>query len=111
MAGFGRPPMAGGMGGIGGGGGGAGGREFSHHKGEAFSCQVKTGEGERFSEEELMASIKADVEKDITASAAKIIDRGNPEASSFYFVYRLENIRGRISISGKKVRDEYYSLK
>jgi hypothetical protein len=107
----GRICWAGGMGGIGGGGGGEGGREFSHHKGEAFSCQVKTGEGERFSEEELMASIQADVEKDITASAATIIDRGNPDASTFYFVYTVENIQGLISISGKKVRDEYYSLK
>ena len=102
---------AGGMGGVGGGGGGAGGREFRHYKGEAFSCQIKRNEGERFNEEELIGSIKEDIEQDITASGAKITERGNPDTSSFYFVYRLENIQGRVSISGKKVRDEYYSLK
>jgi hypothetical protein len=107
----GRICSAGGMGGIGGGGGGAGRKEFSHHKGEAFSCQIKTSEGEGFNEEELLGSIKEAVEKDISASGAKIIDRRNPDTSSFYFVYRLANIQGRVSISGKKVRDEYYSLK
>ena len=109
----GRICAAGGMGGVGGGGGGggAGGREVRHYKGEAFSCQVKTTEGERFNEEELIASIKEDIEKDISASAAKIIERGNPDTGSFYFVYRLDCIQGRVTISGKKVRDEYYSLK
>jgi hypothetical protein len=102
---------AGGMGGIGGGGGGVGRREFRHHKGEAFSCRIKTDEGEQFDETEFIASLKEDVEKDIIASGTKITDRGDPDASSFYFEYGIENIQGHIDISGKKVRDNYYSLR
>jgi hypothetical protein len=102
---------AGGSGGVAGGGGGAGGRGFHQIKSETFSCQIKPNEVERFNDEEFIASIKDDVEKAIAASGLKITDRGSPEAGSFYFAYRLENIEGRVSISGKRVRDDYYSLK
>ena len=103
---------AGGMGGIGGGGGGGGGRrEFRHHRGEAFSCRIRTDEGEQFDEAEFIASLKEDVEKDIIASGTKITDRGTPDASSFYFEYSIENIQGHIDISGKKVKNSYYSLR
>jgi TonB family protein len=102
---------AGGTGGIAGGGGGGGSRGFSQIKAETFSCQIKAGEGEQFNDEEFIASIKDDVEKAITASGLKITDRGSPEAGSFYFAYRLENIEGRVSISGRKLRDDYYTLK
>ncbi|MGI8897016.1 MAG: hypothetical protein ACR2IB_01360 [Pyrinomonadaceae bacterium] len=102
---------AGRMGGIGGGGGGVGRREFRHHKGEAFSCRIKRDQGEQFDEAEFIASLKEDVEKEIIASGTKIIDRGTLDASSFYFEYGVENIRGHIDISGKKVRENYYSLR
>ncbi len=60
---------------------------------------------------EFIASLKEDVEKEIIASGTKIIDRGTLDASSFYFEYGVENIRGHIDISGKKVRENYYSLR
>jgi hypothetical protein len=102
------------MGGIGGGGGGTGGigrKEFHNHKGESFSCRIKSSDGEQFDEAEFIVSLKEDVEKIIRASGAKVTDSGNPDPSSFYFEYSIENIQGRIDVSGKKIREDYYSLK
>jgi hypothetical protein len=101
--------LAGGKGGRG--GGGVGRREFRHHKEEAYSCRIKPDSTEQFDEVEFIASLKQDVEKHLIACGTKIIDGGNPDKSSFYFEYRTENIQGHIDISGKRVRDDYYSVR
>jgi hypothetical protein len=102
-----------GGGGIGigvGGGGGFSRKEFQSHKGESFSCRL-SDRVEKFDEAGFIAALRQDVERDITESGAKIIDSGNPDASSFYLEYELEDARGRVEITGRKIREEYYSLK
>jgi hypothetical protein len=98
-------------GGIGGGGGGGGRRGFHFHKGETFSCRTQTVEGEQFDETKFIASLKSEIEKRLSASEATIVDSGIPDASSFYFEYGIGNTLGHLEISGKLLRENYYSLK
>lgn len=99
----------GGIGG-GGGGGGAGGKGFRFHKGESLSCRLDGG-GEKFDEASFIAALKEDVEGDLGESGAKITDRGAPNVSAFSFEYEHGAGRGRVEITGRRIRDEYYSLK
>lgn len=102
-------------GGIGGGGGGSGGgsvtgrKQFHHHKGESFSCQIQTSE--QFNEAGFISSLKENTETDIKASGAKIIENGSPDANSFYFQYVVGDIEGRTGISVRRTGNDYYSLK
>ncbi len=100
----------GGGGGTGGGSGGFGSKDFQFHKGESFSCRLSDG-GEKFDEAGFIAALRQDVERDIKEDGAKIIDGGTPSEGSFYFEYELENARGRVEIAGRKIRDDYYTLK
>jgi hypothetical protein len=97
----------GGGGGIGTGGGGIG-RESHFHKGESFSCQM-TDDGQ-FEEAKFIQALKQGVEADLDESKAKIVSSDNLDATSFYFEYALEDIRGRVEISGRKGPGKYYSL-
>ncbi|HMG76715.1 MAG TPA: hypothetical protein VK582_24790 [Pyrinomonadaceae bacterium] len=92
------------------GGIGFGGKQFHSHKGDSFSCQLKSDEGERFDEPRIITALQLDVEKALSDSGAKIIDRGNPGPASFYLAYTLQNIEGRVQISGKRSGGGYYSL-
>ena len=98
-----------------GGGGGGGsistfGRKESHfQKGESLSCQM-TGAAQ-FDEEEFLQALKQSVEIDLEQSKAKIISSAKVDAQSFYCEYALEDIRGRVEISGRIVEGNYYSLK
>jgi hypothetical protein len=97
---------------VGGGGGGAGfiGAEGSRsHKSDSFGCRVKPDDGERFDESELVESLREVVEKEIQASGAKILGRGN-HSGGFYFEYGIGDMQGRIDISGKRIRENYYQL-
>ncbi len=97
---------------VGGGGGGAAfiGAEGSHsRKSDSFGCRVKSDDGGRFDESELVNTLREDVERDIQAGGAKILDRGNV-SGGFYFEYSVGDIQGRIDISGKKIRENYYEL-
>ncbi len=97
---------------VGGGGGGAGfaGAEGSQsHKSDSFGCRMKSEDGGRFDESELVESLREDVERDIQASGAKIVGRGNL-SGGFYFEYGIGDIQGRIDISGKRIRENYYEL-
>ncbi|MBA2621123.1 MAG: hypothetical protein H0U87_07975 [Acidobacteria bacterium] len=49
------------------------------------------------------------LKKDIINSGAKVVDNGNTETNSFYFEYTLENVEGRVELSGKKIGN-YYNL-
>jgi len=98
-----------------GGGGGGGsissfGRKESHfQKGESLSCQM-TGAAQ-FDEGEFLQALKHSVEMDLEQSKAKIISSAKVDAQSFYCEYALEDIRGRVEISGRIVPGNYYSLK
>ena len=97
---------------VGGGGGGAGftgGGGSDSRKGDSFGCRIKSDDGAQFDESELMNSFREDVERELQASGAKILDGGDV-SGGFYFGYGLGDIRGRIDISGKKIRGDYYEL-
>ena len=107
------PKGGGGGGGIGGSSGGFGwrGRAQSHSfKGDGFACRLTSDSLVRFDEARLIDALRLDVEKALADHGAKIIERGNPGPASFYFTYTLENIKGRVQISGKRSGGDFYSV-
>jgi hypothetical protein len=97
---------------VGGGGGGAGftGAEGSQsRKSDSFGCRVKPDDSGQFDESGLVESLRADVERDVQASGAKILGRGNL-SGGFYFEYGIGDIQGRIDVTGKRMRENYYQL-
>ena len=100
---------SGAMGGGGGGSASSGGGGSHSRKGESFGCRIKSDAGVQFDESELVNSLREDVERELQASGAKILDGGDV-SGGFYFGYGLGDIRGRIDISGKKIRGDYYEL-
>lgn len=58
----------------------------------------------------LIAALQ-DVERGIDQSGAKVIESGNPDSASFYFAYSIDNALGRVEISGKRIRNDYYSVR
>ena len=102
-------------GGIGGGGGGVsfgfGTKEYHSHKGDGFFCRLNSNALEHFDEASLITALRQDVERAIDQSGAKIIESGNPDSASFYFAYSIDNALGRVEISGKRIRNDYYSVR
>src|SRR6185295_9758623 len=98
----------GGGGGMGSGTGGVSRRESHFHKVESFSCQIDSAE--QLDEGGFIAALKQVVEAELNKSKAKIIGSGNPDATSFYFEYTMEDIRGKVEVSGRKTPGNYYSL-
>jgi len=105
--------VGGGGGGIGAGtwGWGSGSKRFHSHKGDGFFCRLKPNSVGGFDEAALIAALRQDVERAITGSGATITDRGYRESASFYFQYALDNVIGRVEISGKRIQDNGYTLK
>jgi hypothetical protein len=95
--------------GIGGGGGRFGMKQSRSTKSEGYSCQI-AGDEEKFDEEHLLQILKQTVESDLNESKAKIVNTGSPEASSFYFEYSIDDIKGRVEVSGQKHSGKFYSL-
>src|SRR5438552_17282700 len=84
----------GGGGGMGIGKGGVNRRESHFHKVESFSCQIDSAE--QLDEGGFIAALKQTVEAELNKSKAKIIGIGNPDATSFYFEYTMEDTRGKV---------------
>ncbi|HUS09628.1 MAG TPA: hypothetical protein VMZ30_04105 [Pyrinomonadaceae bacterium] len=101
---------SGGGGGVGGGTGSVGRKESHFHKVETFSCQINDDSAEQFDEGGFIAALKQSVEADLNHSKAKI-GSDKLDARSFYFEYTVEDVRGRVEISGRKDMGNYYSLK
>jgi hypothetical protein len=102
---------------AGGGGGGMGGstgsvgRKASHfHKVESYSCQMTDDSAEKFDEGSFIAALKKSPETDLAQSKATITGE-TLDAGSFYLEYTLEDIKGKVEISGRKHTGNYYSLK
>lgn len=76
-------------------------------KGETLSCQIT--DAEQFDEAKFIEALKTTVEEDLDTSKAKIVSSDNPEATEFYFEYALEDVKGRVQISGTR-SGNYYSL-
>ena len=101
---------------LGEGGGGGGGiwslratREFHSNKTEIYVCAIKENSAD-LDETVIMRGLAQDIEKDISSSGPKVIQRGNPDSSSFYLVYASGNTNGRVDISGKRLPGNQYSL-
>jgi hypothetical protein len=103
-------PSEGGGGGTGGGFGsfGSGRSRFKAHKSDSWGCRLKSNEA--FDESALFAGLKMDVERLLHESGAQITDRGSSGATSFYFVYALKNVRGRVQVSGTRIGSGYYNV-
>jgi hypothetical protein len=100
-------------GGVAGGGGGgsaiSSGRKESHaQKGENLSCQAT--DVEKFDEAEFLQSLRRSVEMDLEQSKAKIVGCDRVDGQSFSCEYELEDIKGRVEVSGKMVPGNYYTL-
>lgn len=104
--------LCGGLGGLGGGGSSISsarpGRSSSH-KSSSFSCQIKSNGGSSFDEADFLASLKADVEKEIADSGAKVVGQGSTGLAGFYFEYVEDDISGRVEIAGKS-SPPFYTL-
>jgi hypothetical protein len=92
------------------GGFGLGRTRFSSHKGDSFACSLKSDAVEGFSETRLISALRSDVERSLRDNGAQITESGNIDPSSFYFAYTLKNVQGRIQVSGKRIRANYYDL-
>jgi hypothetical protein len=99
----------GGGGGIGGGSGGVGRKHSSFHKGESLTCQLT--DVEQFDEAKFIQALKRSVETDLEGCKAKIVKSADVNVTGFDIEYTLEEIRGRVEISGNKDPGNYYSLK
>jgi len=103
---------------IGGGGGGAdfnrtfgvgsGRRRFNSHKGDSFTCRLKSNES--FDEADLFSMLKLDVERALQDNGAQITDRGSSGPANFYFAYVLKDVRGRVQIAGQRIGTDNYHV-
>jgi hypothetical protein len=88
----------------------SGGKGFRSHKGDEFTCYMKSDAVNHVDASTLSAGLRQDVEKAIVDSGAIIVETGNPTASSFYVRYTFAHAEGRVEISARRVRDNYYSF-
>jgi hypothetical protein len=88
--------------------GGTGGTHFSAHKGDGFTCVLKSEEN--FDEQRLFAALKDDTERVLRANGAQISETGSANPVGFYFAYTASNVRGRIQISGSRIGNQYYDV-
>jgi hypothetical protein len=54
--------------------------------------------------------MRQQVEDSLHTYGATIKDRGNPDRRSFYFSYAINEIQGKVRISGQRTGADYYSL-
>jgi hypothetical protein len=103
---------------IGGGGGGAdfsrtfgvgsGRRRFNSHKGDSFTCRLKSNES--FDETDLFSTLKLEVERALHDNGAQITDRGSSGSANFYFAYVVKDVRGRVQIAGQRIGSDHYNV-
>ena len=113
--GFGCDPLGGGgTGGSGGirslSGGFFGKTHFQSNKADAFACRLRSNELASADEERLIGSLRQQVEDSLHTYGAAIKDSGNPDRRSFYFLYAINDIQGKVRISGQRAGVDYYSL-
>jgi hypothetical protein len=98
----------GGGGGIGTGVGGIGKDGSRVHRNESFSCQIS--DADQFDEAKFIQTLRESIEKDLDACKAKIVGSDNSDSTKFYFEYTLEDIKGRVKISGTRSLGNYYTV-
>lgn len=116
MAGIACDPAGGGGGGgsgsifSSGGGLGRAGMHFQSHKSDAFACRLQSGSLPSADEEQLIASLRKQVEDSLRAYGANIKESGGRDRRSFYFSYAIKDIQGRIQVSGQRIGNDFYNL-
>lgn len=114
MAGIACEPMGGGSDGNGigirSGGFGRGGMRFQSHKSDSFACRLQSGDLASVDEEQLIASLKKPVEDSLRQYGANIKESGSRGPHSFYVSYAINDIQGRIQVSGQRIGVDFYNL-
>jgi hypothetical protein len=116
FAGIGCDPMGGGGGrdynGIGGrtGGFGRGRMHFQSYKSDSFACRLQSDTFASADEDRLIAALKKPVEDSLRQYGANIKESGSRELHSFYVSYAINDIQGRIQVSGKRMGVDFYTL-
>ena len=114
MTGIACDPLGGGGGGSGigsrAGGFGGGGMHFQSHKSDSFACRLQSDGFAGTDEDRLIASLKKPVEDSLRKYGANIKESGSREPRSFYFSYAINDIQGRIQVSGQRIGVDFYNL-
>ena len=115
MAGIVCDPVGGGGGGGNGigsraGGFGGGGMHFQSHKSDSFACRLQSDTLASADEERVIASLKKPVEDSLRRYGANIKESGSREPRSFYVSYAINDIQGRIQVSGQRIGVDFYNL-
>lgn len=92
------------------GGLGRGGMHFQSHKSDSFACRLHSDTLPAADEEQLIASLRKQVEDSLRTCGANIDESGSRDSRSFYFSYALKDIKGRVQISGKRSGVDFYTL-
>jgi|GEM_PF-1395223 len=115
MSGLSCDPVGGGGGGGGigsrAGGFGGGGMHFQSHKSDSFACRLQSGALASADEDRLIASLKKPVEDLLRTYDANIKESGSSEPRSFYLSYAINDIQGRIKVSGQRIGVDFYNLR
>jgi hypothetical protein len=108
------PAGGGGGGGDGGSifslGAGKGGTHFQSHKSDSFACRVHSDTLPVAVEQEVITSLRQQVEDSLRTYGANINESGSRDSRSFYFTYAIKDIQGRIQVSGKRIGGDFYNL-
>ena len=73
---------------------------FKSHKGDELKCRLKSNED--FDEAKVFTTLKLNVERALHDNNAQITDTVSSSVSNFYFDYTLQNVRGRVQVSGDR---------
>jgi len=92
------------------GGFGGGGMHFQSHKSDSFACRLHSDDLPSADEEQLIASLRKQVEDSLRTYRANIKESGSRDTRSFYFSYAIEDIQGRIQVSGQRIGSNFYNL-
>jgi len=92
------------------GGLGRGGLQFQSHKSDSFACRLQSDSFASADEDRLIASLKQPIENSLRTYGANIKESGSSEPHSFYVSYAINNIQGRIQVSGQRVGVDFYNL-
>jgi hypothetical protein len=114
MAGIACDPAGGGGGGNGvgsrTGGFGGGGIHFQSHKSDSYACRLQSDSFASADEDRLIASLKQPIENSLRTYGANIKESGSSEPHSFYVSYAINDIQGRIKVSGQRIGLGFYNL-
>lgn len=97
-------------GGVGFGSSGGNSEQTIHNNYETFGCWISDVDSDKFDEEELVSSLRNDVEDTINQSGLKITENNSLDLSSFRFKYESSAVKGQIDISGE-MKNGYYEIK